>query len=208
MGWYDLFSVFYDRALEALYHPYRARAVEALHAASGTAVLDLACGTGQNFAEGCDAVGPGGRLVGVDLSEGMLRQARRRVARAGWANVSLVRGDAQTVSAPSLGAAAPADGFDGVLCTLGLTAMPGWEAAFTRSFDLLRPGGRYVILDVHAADRIRQTRLVELIARADLSREVWRPLERRCPDFCLDLVDAPPQTFGGCLFVAGGTKPA
>ena len=84
----------------------------------------------------------------------------------------------------------------------------GWEAALTRSFDLLRPGRRCAILDVHPADRIRQARPVELIARADLSREVWRPLERRCPDYRLDLLDAPPQTFGGCLCVAGGTKPA
>mgnify|MGYP006190788061 CR=1 FL=1 len=99
-------------------------------------------------------------------------------------------------------------GFDGVVCTLGLSAMPAWEAAFGHAFDLLRPGGRFVILDVHADARTLQTRLVELTARADLAREVWRPLERRCEDFRMDDLAAPAGVFGGRLFVASGTRPA
>lgn len=208
MGWYDLFSFTYDRSLEALYRPYRARVVEALRLAPGAAVLDLACGTGQNFDLLHAAVGPAGRVVGVDASAGMLRQARRRSARAGWANVALLQADAQRLTPDVLRAATGLAEVDHAVCTLGLTAVPDWTAAFDRSFALLRPGGRYVIFDVHAADRTLQTRLVELVARADLSRRVWEPLQRACPDAHVERLDGDPRVFGGHLFLAHGTKPA
>jgi ubiquinone/menaquinone biosynthesis C-methylase UbiE len=207
MGWYDLFSYTYDRSLEALYRPYRVQALAALGAGPGATVLDLACGTGQNFDLLVAAVGPEGRVVGVDLSAGMLRQARRRADRAGWHHVTLARGDAQQLTPAWLREATGVEAVDGAVCTLGLSAMPAWEAAFQRSFDLLRPGGRYVLLDVHAARRVFQTRVVELMARADLSREVWTPLRQACPDFRLDELGGSPRTFGGTLFVASGTKP-
>jgi demethylmenaquinone methyltransferase/2-methoxy-6-polyprenyl-1,4-benzoquinol methylase len=202
--WYDVFAATYDASLEAKYRPYRARAVAALAARPGEAVLDLACGTGQNFDLIEAAVGPAGRLVGVDLSAGMLRQARRRVEKAGWANVTLVEADAQRVGPEDVGAGA----VDRVIVALGLTAIPDWEGAFRRAFGLLRPGGRLVILDVHADRRTLQTRLVELIARADLDRRVWAPLEAACADFAWEDTGAPARVFGGTLFVAAGTKPA
>ena len=69
-----------------------------------------------------------------------------------------------------------------------------------------RPGGRFVLFDVHAAERTKETRSVELVARADLSREVWRPLEARCADFSREGLPADPAPFGGGLYGASGTK--
>lgn len=201
--WYDVFALSYDRQLERTYRPYRPRAVDALRLAPGATVLDVACGTGQNLPLLVAAVGPAGRVVGVDASAGMLRQARRRVERAGWTNVTLVEADAQAL-APDV---AGAEAVDGVIVALGLTAIPDWEGAFRRAFARLRPGGRFVIFDVHAERRTLQTRLVEWIARADLGRRVWAPLEAACPDFTREDTGAPARTFGGTLFVASGTKP-
>ncbi len=95
---------------------------------------------------------------------------------------------------------------DGVLCALGLTALPDWEAAFTRLFSLLRPRGRFVLFDAFAAAKTFETRSVELVARAELSREVWRPLEAQCADFQRTVLPADVKKFGGELFVASGTK--
>jgi S-adenosylmethionine-diacylgycerolhomoserine-N-methlytransferase len=87
--WYDLFSIFYDRALEDLYAPFRPAAVEALRLEPGATVLDVPCGTGQSLSLLAQAVGPAGTVLGVDRSGGMLQKARRRANRAGWNNVVL-----------------------------------------------------------------------------------------------------------------------
>ena len=204
--WYDVFSLFYDHALEDLYAPFRPVAVEALRLADGASVLDLPCGTGQSFDSLVPAVGPTGSVLGVDASSGMLRRARCRVDRAGWDNVTLHQAAAADVDADLLAGALGEPEVDGVLCALGLTALPEWEAAFERLFSLVRPGGRFVLFDAYAAERTREARSVELVARADLSRETWRPLAARCRDFAREVLPADVKKFGGELYVASGTK--
>jgi ubiquinone/menaquinone biosynthesis C-methylase UbiE len=56
----------------------------------GDRVLDVACGTGLSFGLLADAVGPGGRVVGVEVSPEMMAQARARVLREQLAQVDLV----------------------------------------------------------------------------------------------------------------------
>jgi ubiquinone/menaquinone biosynthesis C-methylase UbiE len=204
--WYDLFSLFYDRALEDLYAPYRPAAVEALRLSGGETVLDLPCGTGQSLSGLAAAVGPQGAVLGVDASRGMLRQARRRVQRLGLPQVTLHHAPAAAVDAALLHRTLGADQLDGVLCALGLTALPDWEATFARLLALVRPGGRIVLFDVYAETRTRETRSVEVVARADLSRRAWEPLFAACDDAERVELPADPKTFGGMLYVASGTK--
>ena len=59
----------------------------------GLRVLDAATGTGFAALAASTAVGPEGHVVGIDLSPGMLREARAAVARAKLTNVELVEGD-------------------------------------------------------------------------------------------------------------------
>lgn len=73
---------------------WRARAIDACRLSPGDTVVELGCGTGSNLPLLRDRVGPNGRVVGVDLTPSMVEQARQRVERAGWDNVSLIRGDA------------------------------------------------------------------------------------------------------------------
>lgn len=204
--WYNLFSLFYDRALEDLYAPFRPAAVEALRLSEGASVLDLPCGTGQSFDFLVPAVGPAGSVLGIDQSSGMLRQARHRADRRGWDNVTLCQGPAAEVDAKLLQAELGQPDVNGVLCALGLTALPDWEATFEGLFSLLRPGGRFVLFDVYASERMWETRSVELVARADLSRQAWLPLAARCSDFQRTVLPADAKRFGGELYVAAGTK--
>lgn len=201
--WYDLFSLFYDRALEDLYRPFRPAAVAALRLSPGDTVLDVPCGTGQSVDDLLAAAGPGGQVVGVDASRGMLRRARRRAIGR---SVVLRHASAADVDAALLADATGRPDVDGVLCALGLTALPDWEAAFARLFALVRPGGRFVLFDVYAAERTRQTRTVETVARADLARRAWEPLQAAAADFERTVLPADPATFGGELYVASGTR--
>lgn len=174
--------------------------------ADGARVLVVACGTGQCLDVLVTAVGPTGHVVGLDASTGMLAKAKARVEAAGWPNVTLARGDAETFDVSHLRMTSGAEDADAVVCALALTTIDDWEDAFARTFDDLKPGGRYVIFDVHAPQRSLRTRLVERLADADLGREVWRPLEAACPDFARRVLSTD-AAFGGTLYLATGTKP-
>jgi ubiquinone/menaquinone biosynthesis C-methylase UbiE len=115
----------------------RARAVDALALDPGDVVVDLGCGTGANLPHLRDAVGPEGAVVGVDLTPGMLSQARERVERAGWRNVHLVQGDA---------ARPPVDGADAVLGTF-VVGMLDDPAAGVEAWLDATDGGRVAFLE-------------------------------------------------------------
>jgi len=79
----------YDLEL-ALFEPVRRSAVSWLGLAAGDSVLDVGCGTGLSFELLRAAVGPRGRIVGIEQSPEMIERARRRVRQQGWRNVSLL----------------------------------------------------------------------------------------------------------------------
>ncbi|MBN9630122.1 MAG: methyltransferase domain-containing protein [Actinobacteria bacterium] len=121
-------------------HGQRLLAVRALRLRAGATVVDLACGTGLNFALLERAIGLGGRIVGVDLTDAMLERAERRVEAAGWRNVRLVQADAAGYDFPT--------GVDAVLSTYALTQVPGCGAVVAHAATALRPGGRLAVLDL------------------------------------------------------------
>jgi demethylmenaquinone methyltransferase/2-methoxy-6-polyprenyl-1,4-benzoquinol methylase len=69
---------------------WRRKAVRALHLRPGSTVLDLACGTGLNFPFLQEAVGPKGKIIGLDLTAAMLAEARNRIKWHGWDKVELI----------------------------------------------------------------------------------------------------------------------
>lgn len=72
---------------------YRRQAVARLAPLPGEVILDVGCGTGLNFAAIRDAIGPTGRLIGVEHSPRTLDLARVRIQAHGWTNVELVHAD-------------------------------------------------------------------------------------------------------------------
>lgn len=197
MPWYDYFSRAYDASLEALYAAPREIACNTLDVRPGQRVLDLPVGTGQSLPLLTRALGGEGRITGVDLSPGMLARARERAAAQGWNHVEFVNADVSTLQLD-----AP---FDRVLIFLGLSTFPEWEAAFLRIWQTLAPGGRIVIVDVHSESLGVQGWLVNLIARADIRRKTWQPLEAVATDFTRVTLPQNPK-YGGEIFCVTGTK--
>lgn len=118
----------------------RRKAVERLELRKGSRVLEVACGTGRNFPHLIGSIGEEGFLIGFDYSQQMLYSAAGLCEKKGWKNVKLLQGDAAEL------AIAEKD-FDGVLCVLGVSAIPGWEKALSRCRDVLRPGGVLSVCD-------------------------------------------------------------
>ena len=98
---------------------YRKKAVRALRLSPGDTVVEIGCGTGLNFTLLQKAIGPTGQIIGVDLTEAMLAQARERAERAGWHNVEVVLSDATEYDFPV--------GVNGILSTFALTLVPEYD---------------------------------------------------------------------------------
>jgi ubiquinone/menaquinone biosynthesis C-methylase UbiE len=113
--------------------PFGRATLEKLGLTAGDQVLDVGCGCGQTVLELAVLVGPGGHVVGVDISEPMLASARERVA--GHAGIELCCANAQT----HLFAA---DGFDALFSRFGVMFFEDARAAFANLRRALRPGGR------------------------------------------------------------------
>ncbi len=204
---YDFLAPAYDPFLKPIYAPFRQRALEFLKIKPGSSVLDLACGTGQNFPALSSMIGKNGKLIGVDVSGGMLRKARRTIVKIGCEHASLLQIDATKLSPSLLVEQTGLSEVDTAVCTYGFTAMQNWEDAFRHSYALLKPGGTYFIHDIHASKRNLHIGAFELATRVDLSRESWRPLQKLCTDFHFEYIDPSAHIFAGRLFVARGIKP-
>ena len=202
-AWYDVFANFYDASLDATYRDHRQQALRALALQPGMTVVDVGCGTGASLPVLVPAVGPSGRVVGVDASAGMLEKARARARRNGWENVELRQvGSDHTPEA----IARELGTLDRVHCFLSLSVIDTWREVLDGWWQVLAPGGRFVIADVHNPKPGAYARLVEVIASASLPRKSWEPLAERCEDFALEWQESS-WSLGGKFFVASGTKP-
>jgi SAM-dependent methyltransferase len=106
--------------------------------APGEAVLDVACGTGVVSAAAAGAVGPAGRVLGVDLADAMVQASRQRARALGLGQTGFERMDAEQLCLPDAG-------FDLALCALGLMYVPDPGIALRELHRVLRPGGRAVL---------------------------------------------------------------
>ena len=130
----------YDQSGIAALDPWRLEAVKLLNLKRGELVIDIGCGTGLNFSWLQEVLGPEGKIIGVDLTDAMLDQARRRIAEQGWKNVDLVQCDAALYQFPSQ--------VNGILSTFALTFIPECERVIENGCQALAPGGRWVVLDM------------------------------------------------------------
>ena len=132
-------------------------------------VLEIGVGTGRNLPYYPGHV----RLTGIDLNPAMLDIARRRAADLGR-EVELRLGDAQALDLPD-------SQFDTVVATLALSSIPDDHSAVTEVRRVLRPGGRFIVLDFarspHLTVRVIQRLLGPYLARRYAFHPQRQPLD-------------------------------
>jgi demethylmenaquinone methyltransferase/2-methoxy-6-polyprenyl-1,4-benzoquinol methylase len=182
----------------------RLRAVQALGLRPGDSVVEIACGTGLNFSLIEQVIGPGGRLLGVDLTDAMLAQAQARIDANGWRNVSLVQADAAEF--------AFGGEVDAILSTYALSQVPECADVIARGAAALSEGGRWVVLDLKVPGWTPRwlarsgTALARPFAAIDewIARHPWQAIRAAMQE---ELVDVSwRELFFGTAFLAAGSR--
>ncbi|MHB8970647.1 MAG: class I SAM-dependent methyltransferase [Pirellulaceae bacterium] len=143
-AFYDKIASVYDVLAEQSERPMREAGIRFLAPGPGEHLLEIGFGTGHILAELAKAVGPTGRVTGIDISENMLVYAQNQLTTEGLIDrVSLNCGDAEKLPY--------SDGsMDGVfMCfTLELFDTPDIPTVLAECWRVLRPGGRVVVVAV------------------------------------------------------------
>ncbi|WP_370325954.1 class I SAM-dependent methyltransferase [Euzebya sp.] len=202
---YDRMAPLYDVATLAYQAvgAYRLadEAIATLGLQPGDMVVDLGTGTGRNLPLLAEAVGSSGRVVGVDVSPGMLERARRRVERAGVDVVELVEADIATYELPP--------GTSAVMGSFAMEMLPDYREVIDRLVTQLPTGGRVAVTGLRDPEGWPRwlVRLVSAINRpfgvseAYRDHRPWEAVEAVTSD------TAYVEMLGGAIYLAAGTVP-
>jgi ubiquinone/menaquinone biosynthesis C-methylase UbiE len=129
---YDKRSAHHDRS--EWHRKTALQLVEEIPPKAGDYVLDIGTGTGSLAFHVASLVKPNGKVVGVDLSEGMLAQAISKLKKSGLENIDFVLGDMEHLNFP-------ANCFDKMYCASTFFCALEPLATLRHWNNLLKPSG-------------------------------------------------------------------
>lgn len=107
----------------------------------GETVLDLGCGAGLDMYIAATAVGPGGFVHGLDMSDRMLKKAKRNLSEAGIGNAAFHLGVADEIPLPDVSV--------DIVVSNGIYNLSPDKAAVLREVHrVVRPGGRTIFSEI------------------------------------------------------------
>jgi arsenite methyltransferase len=106
----------------------------------GMAVIDIGSGAGVDTLFAALMVGPGGRVVGIDITPEMVERAKANLNQMKLPNVSFYQASAEQLDFPP-------EGFDVAISNGVLNLVVNKERALAEIFKVLKPGGRLMLAD-------------------------------------------------------------
>ena len=119
-------------------------------------ILDVACGTGDSTIAIAKKAAPGSRIIGVDISEGMMSLVMRKAAHEGVHDrIRLKVADAEALPFEE-------GSFHRVSCAFGVRNFEPKDLGLSEFYRVLKPGGKAVILELSVPSRPYVRRLYDL----------------------------------------------
>jgi demethylmenaquinone methyltransferase / 2-methoxy-6-polyprenyl-1,4-benzoquinol methylase len=119
---------------------WRKKAIRLLKKDNPRTILDVATGTADMAILACKMLSPE-RVTGIDISEQMLEEGRKKVEKEGLVDkIQLQTGDSETINFPQ-------NTFDAVMAAFGVRNFENLEKGLAEMLRVLRPGGQLVILE-------------------------------------------------------------
>jgi ubiquinone/menaquinone biosynthesis C-methylase UbiE len=175
---FDRRGVTYDR--DEVHQRITSLLMKGLELQPGFAVLDIATGTGIAALQAAPQVGSNGRVIGIDVSAGMLSEAQHKAAAAGLNNIQFMQGDAEQVGFRSAS-------FDCIVCASALVLMSNIPRALRHWATFLKTGG-VLAFDTPAKPFGLSQRAVEIAARHGIHLSYGEAADT--PDKCRALIKA------------------
>ncbi len=128
----------FDDPANEYWERYGRRTVERLNLASGSNVLDVACGTGASALPAAEIVGSSGRVIGIDLAGSLLKLGRIKAKARGFKNIEFQQSDMTKLDFGD-------NVLDAVVCVFGIFFITDMESLVAELWRVVKPGGKLAI---------------------------------------------------------------
>src|SRR5271170_734418 len=128
----------YDDPANSFWERFGRRTIERLRLRKDAAVLDVCCGSGASALPAAEIVGSSGSVLGVDLADRLLENARAKAQARALFNAQFRVGDLLQLPIPYRQ-------FDAVVCVFGIFFVPDMPLALRLLWERVRPGGKLAI---------------------------------------------------------------